>query len=60
MSRINDSGRFFVSHTVVGGRFTIRVAIGNIRTQQSDVEELWTFLAETAGSCKQPGTSMRH
>jgi aromatic-L-amino-acid/L-tryptophan decarboxylase len=60
MSRINGSGRFFVSHTVVGGRFTIRVAIGNIRTQQSNVEELWAFMAEAAGSCRQSRASMRH
>jgi len=60
MRGINGPGRFFVSHTVVGGRFTIRVAIGNIRTQKSDVEELWAFIAETAGSCKQSRTSMRH
>jgi aromatic-L-amino-acid decarboxylase len=46
MRRINDSGRFFVSHTVLDGRFTIRVAIGNIRTQQGDVEELWSAIAQ--------------
>jgi aromatic-L-amino-acid decarboxylase len=40
MHRINSSGRFFVSHTVLAGRFTIRVAIGNIRTTQQDIEEL--------------------
>ena len=46
MRRINSSGRFFVSHTVLDCRFTIRVAIGNIRTQQRDVEELWSAIAE--------------
>jgi aromatic-L-amino-acid/L-tryptophan decarboxylase len=46
MSRINSSGRFFVSHTVLGGHFTIRVAIGNLRMQQQDVEKLWTAIAE--------------
>lgn len=45
MNHINSSGRFFVSHTVLGGRFTIRVAIGNFRTRQSDIEELWTMIA---------------
>jgi aromatic-L-amino-acid decarboxylase len=47
MRRINGSGRFFVSHTVLAGRFTIRVAIGNIRTQQRDIEELWDTIAES-------------
>jgi aromatic-L-amino-acid decarboxylase len=47
MRRINSSGRFFVSHTVLANRFTIRAAIGNIRTQQRDVEELWIAITES-------------
>jgi aromatic-L-amino-acid decarboxylase len=47
MRRINGSGRHFVSHTVLDGRFTIRVAIGNIRTEQRDVEELWDNIAKS-------------
>jgi len=46
MHRINSSGRFFVSHTVLAGRFTIRIAIGNLRMQQQDVERLWAAIAE--------------
>jgi len=47
MRRINSSGRFFVSHTVLAGRFTIRAAIGNIRTRQRDVEELWIEITKS-------------
>jgi aromatic-L-amino-acid decarboxylase len=50
MRRINASGRFFVSHTMLDGRFTIRAAIGNIRTEQRDVEELWMAIAEALDS----------
>jgi aromatic-L-amino-acid decarboxylase len=46
MNRINDGGAFFVSHTALNGRFTIRVAIGNIRTQWQDVEELWAAISK--------------
>ena len=46
MSRINDSGAFFVSHTVLGGRLAVRVAIGNIRTEWRDVEVLWAAISE--------------
>jgi aromatic-L-amino-acid decarboxylase len=46
MHRINRSGRFFVSHTVLDGKFTIRVAVGNIRTEQSDIEELWKAIGD--------------
>ncbi len=46
MRRISISGRFFVWHTVLEGRFAIRAAIGNIRTQQRDVEELAIAIIE--------------
>ncbi len=45
MRRINSSGRFFVSHTKLSGQVAIRVAIGNIRTEQRDAEELWAAIA---------------
>jgi aromatic-L-amino-acid decarboxylase len=48
MRRINSSGRLFVSHTILGGRFTIRAAIGNLRTEQRDVEKLWTVMRQIA------------
>jgi len=31
----------FASHTVLDGRFVIRIAIGNSGTQRSDIEALW-------------------
>jgi len=46
MNRINRSGAFFVSHTVLNGSFIVRVAIGNIRTQWEDVEELWGAISK--------------
>ena len=46
MNRINAAGAFFVSHTVLNGQFTIRVAIGNIRTEWRDVEELWGAISK--------------
>jgi aromatic-L-amino-acid/L-tryptophan decarboxylase len=44
MRRINDSGDFFVSHTVLDGKVIMRVAIGNIRTRQQNIEELWVSI----------------
>jgi aromatic-L-amino-acid decarboxylase len=46
MNRINASGRFLLSHTKLHGRFTIRVAIGNLRTSEQDIRDLWTELQE--------------
>ena len=45
---VNDSGRAFITHTRVGGRVALRVAIGNIRTERRHVEELWELLREAA------------
>src|SRR5262249_55426931 len=42
MRGINTSRCFFVSHTILERTFVIRVAIGNCRTEQSDIEDLWT------------------
>jgi aromatic-L-amino-acid/L-tryptophan decarboxylase len=44
MQTINNSGRFFLSHSKLHGTFTLRVAIGNIRTTADDVEQLWKEL----------------
>lgn len=45
MRRINDTRTLFVSHTVLNGRFTIRVAVGNMRTEWQDVEALWAAIS---------------
>jgi len=34
MSSINEAGHFFLSHTKLHGQFTMRVAIGNMRTAE--------------------------
>ena len=44
MNRINAQGRFFLSHTKLNGKFTIRVAIGNLHTTGKDIQDLWKEL----------------
>lgn len=41
MNNINAAGRFFLSHTKLHGKFTIRIAIGNLRTTEQDIRDLW-------------------
>jgi aromatic-L-amino-acid decarboxylase len=48
MHCINETHDFFVSHTALDGRFTIRVAIGNMRTRSDDIEELWRTMCAAA------------
>jgi aromatic-L-amino-acid decarboxylase len=50
MQRINTGGEVFLSHTRIDGRFTLRIAIGNIRTQRRHVERAWEIVRETANT----------
>ena len=46
MNRINATGHFFLSHTKLRGKYTIRIAIGNLRTTEQDVRNLWQELQD--------------
>ena len=48
LKAVNATGEVFLSHTRLRGRFTIRVAIGNLHTTRADVERLWTILRDEA------------
>jgi aromatic-L-amino-acid decarboxylase len=50
MDAVNRSGEVFLSHTRLDGRFVIRVAIGNLRTERRHVERAWELLREAARS----------
>ncbi|MGE5568077.1 MAG: pyridoxal phosphate-dependent decarboxylase family protein [Rhodospirillales bacterium] len=45
---VNASGKFFLSHTVLNGKFVARLAIGNLYTTRQDVEEAWELIRSTA------------
>jgi aromatic-L-amino-acid decarboxylase len=46
LRRVNDSGEIFISHTVLQGRFTLRVAIGNLQTTERHVARAWELIRE--------------
>ncbi|MBV9233742.1 MAG: amino acid decarboxylase [Candidatus Eremiobacteraeota bacterium] len=48
MDAVNATGEVFISHTKVAGKYAIRLAIGNIRTERSDVEAAWHLLRRAA------------
>jgi aromatic-L-amino-acid decarboxylase len=50
MERVNATGEVFLSHTALEGRLTLRLAIGNIRTEERHVRRAYELLAETAAS----------
>ena len=50
LQRVNASGDVFLSHTKLHGRFTLRLAVGNIRTELRHVERAWELLRDAAGA----------
>jgi aromatic-L-amino-acid decarboxylase len=41
LERLNRSGELFLSHTRLGGRYVLRLAIGNERTTEADIHRAW-------------------
>ncbi|MBL7008634.1 MAG: aspartate aminotransferase family protein [Planctomycetes bacterium] len=54
LERVNAAGRIFLTHTKLAGRYTLRLSIGQTRTERRHVERAWAELrrcaAETAPS----------
>jgi aromatic-L-amino-acid/L-tryptophan decarboxylase len=46
LERANRNGEIFLSHTKLNGRYVMRLAIGNARTTESDVQRAWEVLNE--------------
>jgi len=46
MHAINSSGRAFLSHTKLNGKLTLRLSIGNIRTTEQHITQVWALLNE--------------
>ena len=46
MEAVNATGEVFISHTRLDGRFTLRVALGCIRTEPRHVERAWALIVE--------------
>ncbi len=49
MAAVNRTGEVFLSHTRLDGRFTIRLAVGNLRTEERHVARAWELLREASG-----------
>ena len=50
LDRVNATGTAFLSHTVLHGKFVIRLAIGNLRTTREDIALTWqTIQAQAEG-----------
>jgi aromatic-L-amino-acid decarboxylase len=50
MDAVNRSGEAFLSHTKLDGRFVLRLAVGNLRTEARHVRRAWNLLANAAAA----------
>jgi aromatic-L-amino-acid decarboxylase len=46
LETVNRDGRVFLSHTAVGGRFVLRLAVGSARGTEQSVREAWRLLTD--------------
>ncbi|MBX9607292.1 MAG: aspartate aminotransferase family protein [Gammaproteobacteria bacterium] len=44
LKRLNDSGRVFLSHTVIRGQYTLRFCVGQTYTERAHVEAAWALI----------------
>ena len=44
LERVNASGEAYLSHTVLDGRYVLRLAVGHHRTTEDDVRRVWELL----------------
>ena len=44
LEKVNASGEIFLSHTVLRGRYVLRLAIGNLATTRAHVERAWEII----------------
>jgi aromatic-L-amino-acid decarboxylase len=49
MNRLNASGRLGLTHTVLGGAFSLRLVIGSRLTEERHVRLAWDLVRKTAG-----------
>lgn len=62
LAAINSSGKAFLSHTILNGKFVLRFAIGNFQTTEQDVVETWDFIRHNASqlaAIEEPAASVR-
>ena len=50
VQKLNATGKLFLTHTKLAGRYTIRLSIGQTEVQQRHVDDAWNLVQATAGA----------
>ncbi len=46
LERINQTGKLFLSHTKLDGKYVIRICISGLRTQEEHVKKAWNLITD--------------
>jgi len=53
LDRINQSGKLYLTHTVLNGRYTLRLCVGQTNTEAPHVRQAWELVQRTAEELQQ-------
>jgi aromatic-L-amino-acid decarboxylase len=53
LERLNQSGRMYLTHTKLAGRFTLRFCVGQTNTEAQHVRRAWQQIQDTAAELEQ-------
>ena len=48
LDAVNEAGRFYITHTVLEGRYTLRLSVGTVATRAHHVEAAWEAITAAA------------
>jgi aromatic-L-amino-acid decarboxylase len=48
LERLNQSGKLYLTHTVLNGRYTLRFCVGQTHTEARHVQAAWERIQKTA------------
>jgi len=51
LRELNNTGKIFLTHTKLNGKYTLRISIGGTLTMQQHVEKAWELIREIAPGC---------
>ena len=50
LDRLNESGEMYLTHTVLNGKFTLRLCVGQTQTETRHVERAWKLIQAASQS----------
>jgi aromatic-L-amino-acid decarboxylase len=55
LEAVNSTGEIFISHTRLNGRYTLRLAIGNLHTTEQHVRRAWELVQKQMSDVRRAG-----